>query len=211
MERRSALRNMLLAMGYTVSMPTVVSLLQSCEAKPQGGWTPRFLTESEKIMVEHLCEVILPKTDIVGALEVDVPMFIDTLYQEVETEENKELFRKGAAVFAFNFQERFNNSVLNGTSEQYEELVGHFFNLPKEAQVLLRKNQAMNYKEVPLKGMERFLVYKFLLSVRRKTLMGYFTSEQVGETILAYDAIPGTYIPCGDLEAITQGKAWSLS
>lgn len=211
MERRSALRNMLLAMGYTVSMPTVVSVLQSCDNPTSEKWKPLFLTDLEKLLVEQISDIIIPKTDIVGAIDVGVPMLIDALYQEVETEESREIFRKGAAIFAFNFGELFKKNVVEGTREQYEIILGNYFNLAESEEEFLRKNQSMNYKEVPLKGMERYLVYKFLLSVRQKTLMGYYTSEKVGEEILVYDQIPGTYIPCGDLNELTGGKAWSLS
>ncbi len=211
MERRSALRNMLLAMGYTVSMPTVVSVLQSCENPASEPWKPLFLTEVEKMLVEQIADIIIPKTDIVGAIDVGVPILIDALYHEVESEESREIFRKGAAIFAFNFGELYKKNVVEGTREQFEIILGNYFNLAASEEALLKKNQSMNYKEVPLKGMERYLVYKFLLSVRQKTLLGYYTCEKVGEEILAYDQIPGNYIPCGDLNEITGGKAWSLS
>ena len=45
---------------------------------------------------------------------------------------------------------------------------------------------------------------------RSMVIAGYFTSEQVGKEVLAYDPIPGEWIPCGDLQELTGGKSWSL-
>lgn len=50
----------------------------------------------------------------------------------------------------------------------------------------------------------------FVESMRDMTIMGYKTTEYVGENMLAYQPIPGEYIPCGDLEDLTGGKAYSI-
>ncbi|MGK0333237.1 MAG: hypothetical protein ACI974_000053, partial [Paraglaciecola sp.] len=38
----------------------------------------------------------------------------------------------------------------------------------------------------------------------------YVQTEEVATTMLAYDPVPGEYIPCGDLQELTGGKAWAL-
>ncbi|MCB0631188.1 MAG: gluconate 2-dehydrogenase subunit 3 family protein [Saprospiraceae bacterium] len=45
---------------------------------------------------------------------------------------------------------------------------------------------------------------------RSMVIAGYFTSEEVGKNVLAYDPVPGAWIPCGDLEELTGGRNWSL-
>lgn len=50
----------------------------------------------------------------------------------------------------------------------------------------------------------------FIESVRDMTIMGYKTTEYVGENVLAYQPIPGEYIPCGDLDELTGGKTYSI-
>lgn len=45
---------------------------------------------------------------------------------------------------------------------------------------------------------------------RSMVLAGYFTSKEVGTEVLAYDPIPGEWIPCGDLQELTGGKLWSI-
>ncbi|MEM8909460.1 MAG: gluconate 2-dehydrogenase subunit 3 family protein [Bacteroidota bacterium] len=48
----------------------------------------------------------------------------------------------------------------------------------------------------------------FYRTLKELTLLGYFASEEVGENILKYDPIPGSYSGCVPLADI--GIAWSL-
>ena len=41
------------------------------------------------------------------------------------------------------------------------------------------------------------------------SINAYKISETVGETVLAYDPVPGSYF-CGDLNELTGGRSWSL-
>lgn len=47
MDRRKAIKNMGLAMGYTVATPTLISLVQGCKSEPVLNWTPKFFTAEE--------------------------------------------------------------------------------------------------------------------------------------------------------------------
>ena len=48
----------------------------------------------------------------------------------------------------------------------------------------------------------------FFLQLKELTYSGYFSSEIIGEQVLAYDPVPGEYI--GDLAVQEVDKAWSL-
>ena len=50
----------------------------------------------------------------------------------------------------------------------------------------------------------------FVDSIRDMTIMGYKTTEFIGENVLAYQPIPGEYISCGDLDELTGGMAYSI-
>ena len=41
------------------------------------------------------------------------------------------------------------------------------------------------------------------------SINAYKISETVGETVLAYEPVPGSYF-CGDLNELTGGRSWSL-
>ena len=38
----------------------------------------------------------------------------------------------------------------------------------------------------------------------------WFNSQPIGTEVLAYLPVPGEYIPCGDLQELTGGKAWAI-
>ena len=77
MDRRIALKNMGLALGYTVATPTLISIIQSCKTEKALDWTPDFFSKDEGSVITHLVDIILPKTDTPSASEVQVNLFID--------------------------------------------------------------------------------------------------------------------------------------
>lgn len=76
MKRREALKSLGLATGFFVATPPIISLLQSCTSEV-STWTPEFLSVEEGVVLTNLVDIILPKTDIPSATEVNVPQFID--------------------------------------------------------------------------------------------------------------------------------------
>ena len=77
MDRRKALKNMGLAMGYTVATPAVMSLLKSCKTENAETWTPQFFTPEEGSAIKKLVDVLLPKTDTPSASELGLHKFLD--------------------------------------------------------------------------------------------------------------------------------------
>lgn len=209
MNRRIALKNLAMSLGYAVSAPTIMNIMASCTADAKS-WTPLFLSEDEKHMVTHLADIILPTTKTPGALDVNVPQFLDAMYKDIEKESNQKLFKDGAKIFADNFESKFNKPISKGNKEEIEILLSNYFNLSQEKQDDILKFQNIDQDNVPTEVLKDYTLYKFLLSVRHYTLFGYYTSEKVGETVLAYDPIPGVYNGCVPLDDITGGIAWSL-
>lgn len=206
MDRRTALRNMTMTLGYAVATPTALNILQSCKSDVTT-WVPLFFTETQGYMIIKLSDIILPKTDIAGALDVNVPEFMDKMLYEIAPEKEKNTIKEGANVFANEFQNTYDKNAIKGTTREYEKLLEKYFNISEEE----RKDVfAMQKEKKPTSNVElnKYLFYKFLLATRKYTLYGYYTSEHVGENILSYDPIPGKYEPCIPLDEV--GNAWSL-
>ncbi len=205
MNRRSALKNLTMSLGYTVAAPTIFNMFASCTAEAET-WKPLFLSPEEKHMVTHLMDIILPTSDTPGALDVNIPQFLDLMYYDIEKKEKQELFRKGAAIFA----KKFNMPILEGKKEDFEKSLSSYFNISEEDSKSILKDQKLSLEKVNDNKIENYTLYKFLLSVKYYTLFGYFTSEEVGENVLAYDPIPGNYQACISVNEATGGRAWSL-
>ncbi len=210
MNRRTALKNLTMSLGYTVAAPTIFNILSSCTAEAET-WVPLFLSPEEKHMVTHLVDIILPASDTPGALDVNVPQFLDLMYHDIEKKENQDIFKKGASLFAEKFKSQFTSEIIKGDKKQFETLLTSYFNISDEVTETILKEQRLPIENVASSQMENYALYKFLLSVKQYTLFGYFTSEKVGEEILNYDPIPGIYNGCITVEeATTNDRVWSL-
>lgn len=209
MNRRTALKNLSMSLGYTVAAPTIFNMLSSCTAETKT-WSPLFLSLDEKHMVTHLSDIILPTTDTPGALDVNVPQFLDLMYHDIERKENQDIFKKGASVFTKKFKTQFNSDVIEGNKEQFETLLALYFKISDDATETVLEEQNLPIEQVTDSQMDNYVLYKFLLSVKRYTLFGYFTSEKIGEEVLNYDPVPGVLIGCIPIEEIPNGRAWSL-
>ncbi|SFZ94366.1 Gluconate 2-dehydrogenase subunit 3 [Flaviramulus basaltis] len=211
MERREAIKNLGLSLGFVVSTPTILSLLQSCQNKTES-WVPAFFNIEEGMVLQQLVDIILPKTDTPGALDVNVPQFIDAFVNETFETEEKTHLKTEFSLLMNTIKTEYNQDINDVNPENYDNLLSTYFKIDEvklenwEAQIETYKaseNQTTN-------GIEDALQFDLLNNIRSMSVLGYKSSEMVGENILAYDPIPGVYIPCGNLDELTGGKDWSL-
>lgn len=208
MDRRSALKSLTMSLGYAVSAPLVMNIFTSC-SENSIIWKAKFLSEKEQLLVSFLVDIILPKSDVVGGLDVNIPQFLDLMYHDVETENNQKLFKNGAEVFAKKFEEKYEVSVMKGNRNEFETLLSEYLDVSSEDEKSILEFQNRSLINVSRDKMELYNLYKFLLSVRYYVIFGYCTSKEVGEEVLSYDPIPGEYKGCIPVEEV--GNTWSIS
>ena len=93
MDRRKALKNMGIAMGYTVATPTLISIMQSCKGEQVLEWTPDFFTKEQGSALTKLVDIIIPQTDTPSASEVQVNLFIDRFLNEVIEKDEQDFMK----------------------------------------------------------------------------------------------------------------------
>lgn len=186
MDRRKALVQMGSAMGYVVAAPTFAVLLQSCEGEKTVVWVPKFLSEDEGSLLKKLVDVVLPKTDTPSASELDVHKFIDFFAAECFEKKEKDLFKATLADLA---TEALSMSSKIDVSE---------LNVADLTPIL--KSAVMEKSKPSL---------LFAKKLRDLTIWGYKCNEYVGEEVLAYLPVPGEFNSCGELNELSDGKAWS--
>lgn len=215
MDRRKALKNMGMALGYTVATPTLFGIVQSCKGESAVSWTPDFLTSDQGSALTKLVDIILPATDTPSASELQVHLFIDKFANEVMDKEQQDFFKMSMSKFidkALKGSGKEKASDLN--TEDLESLVGSTLKISKEQQT--QNEEAIgNYTKAMEEGgganiSDDVAAYAFASNLRGMTIWGYKTSEFIGEEVLAYLPVPGEYIACGDVQELTGGKAWSL-
>lgn len=195
MNRRQALKNISLTLGYTAVIPSAFSILQSCKTKA-NIWVPQFFTSDEAVVIKNLVDLILPTTkDSPGALDVNVPEFIDLYALKVYDSEKAIEYRLGlqGIIQELNIPE---TGVKVLKREDFDKLLSKYLRATKEEQKQFRQSKN--------------IVFEALMELRGQSIWAYKTSEDIGENVLAYDPIPGTQKGCIDLNEATGGKAWSL-
>ena len=215
MDRRKALKNMGMALGYTVATPTLLSIVQSCKNETVLEWTPEFFTKDQGAVLTKLVDIILPKTDTPSASETQVNIFIDRFADQVMEKEQQDFLKMSMDRFIEKALIDADKEKAGDLSpEELEPVLAAALKVTKEDQVT--NNLAVKkYNEAIAEGKEALLDdgisrFAFANNLRGMTIWGYKSSEYVGEKVLAYLPIPGEYIACGDTEELTGGKAWSL-
>ena len=198
MKRREALKNLGLATGFFVASPSIISLLQSCTSEA-STWTPEFLSVEEGFVLTNLVDIILPKTDIPSATEVNVPQFIDKYLNEVLSDEDQAIVKTAFGNILTILKPNAEDKITKVTQDDYKALLDNH---------MLLKDEIDQEREANPEAKE-MTKSEFLNQLKWMTINAYKTTEEIGENVLAYDPIPGAYY-CGDLQELTGGKSWSL-
>jgi len=184
MQRREALKKTLLAMGYTISVPSLISIFESCQSNSSQTWQPEFFSARQASVIGELTETILPKTATPGAKDLKLDRFIDQIIKQVLSKDDQQLFLKGMDAF----------------DEEAKKLNGKSFidSSPEQRAILLTQLEKEAAKEPPTiwgfdtqKDLPQITFYR---KTKELTLLGYFTSKEIGKQVLLYDPVPGQYL-----------------
>ncbi|WP_299430658.1 gluconate 2-dehydrogenase subunit 3 family protein [uncultured Maribacter sp.] len=216
MDRRKALKNMGLSLGYVVATPTLLSIVQSCKTEKVLEWTPDFFTKEQGVTLISLVDLILPATDTPSASELQVHLFIDKFSKEVMPKKQQDVFKTTFNVFTKTaLKDSGKESLGEITAANLDMSLSKALKISKGQQkendkAIIAYNNAIATQNSSAILTDDVACYAFASKLRGLTIWGYKTSEYVGEKVLAYLPIPGEYIACGDVEELTQNKAWSL-
>jgi hypothetical protein len=199
MNRREVLEKSALALGYAITGPTLLGLMNGCKAKPGVTFKPEFLNNDQAVLVSELAEIIIPKTDTPGAIDAGVPSFIDGMLKEVYNKSQKENFLKGLSTFDDEAKKTYGNNFVNCTLEEKKS----FFK--KAHDELLSKS----------KGNDGWAWWRyggkegkpFIIEMKELTITGFFTSEVGATQVLQYNQVPGPFRGCVPLSEV--GKTWA--
>ena len=172
MTRREAIRRAALAAGVMLSADWL-SIVDGARPRAQGT----SLSASHASLAGAIADRILPRTDTPGAADVGVPAFIELLYRDFMTPAEQKMLADG----------------LDGVETAAKTAGGSFVTLPANRQDELLRSIA-KAEEGRQQG--------FFRLIRSATILGYFTSEQVGKTVLHYDPIPGAYDGCVPIDQV---------
>jgi hypothetical protein len=190
MKRRKIIKSGIYITGYAFLIGSALTSISSCkkESADSTGWEPGFFTIEEAILVAHVAESIIPKTDTPGAKDALVHQFIDENIRLNLTADQQSLFKQGLQLFNDVAEDKYGKDFIDLSEEdKYEVLLF----LDQQAEENDKKGNPHIFKV--MKDMTKF---------------GYFTSEVGAKEFLIFDQIPGAYIGCIDYSEV--GGTWAI-
>ena len=161
-------------------------------------------------------ELILPETEIPGAINLKLPEFLDGYIYTIYSEESQKKISKGLDSFIdvalFDSEKSKANKL---TNEDLDFQLAKYLKADNDQKNSWRKQdsdyqKALKNKSNSPKLPSEALAYDFANQLRSLSITAFRTNEYIGEKVLAYAPIPGEQRGCVDLMETTGGKIWSL-
>ena len=155
-----------------------------------GEWGPKVLDPHQNETVTTIAELIIPATDTPGARAAKVNEFIDLALGEWFDAAERTRFLSGLADIDARSRKQFAKDFTAATPEQQTQIL-------KGLDLELAE-----YRDADKAGVagEATTSQQFFRTMRRLTLLGYFTSEVGATEELHNPIIPGSYDGCVLLE-----------
>jgi hypothetical protein len=177
--RRDVIRNLVLTVGGS-------TLLSACGGRvtlgpPVPGTRPRFYGDREMAVLSRVSDLLLPRTETPGALDVGVPSILDRLMAEWASEETRAEHRATLAAL---------DTALGAAG-------GDFLAASDAAaeDALARVDRAAFDGD----GVEGYTGLKSLVA------QAYFSTEGGAVEEMGWMAVPGRWDPCAVREEVTRG------
>lgn len=200
MDRRRVLKKIGYGSAAMVVSPQVINMLHSCKSNV-NKYLPIFFANNQFQFVSKIMDLVIPKTDIPGAIELKLPEFLDNYIVVVMNQNDKETILRRT--------NNFIKLILNETKKNGSmEINSNDLNTQLKKYLLASDKQIESWEEAPKS--QELEVYNYLIQIRSLTLNAFRLNEYIGEKVLAYDPIPGERKVCLDLKKTTGGKRWSL-
>jgi hypothetical protein len=185
MNRRTAIKQTAMFLGYAVSVSSLSQTFLACHQSVQLDWKPVFLSKEQAALIAAVTETILPQTDTPGAIALGVPQFVDKMLKDLLSEAEQKDFMAGLQQLDADCKKSYSQPFLACSVQQ------------REAFLLKMDQEAATFPPsmwgITLAPSGPPAFYRRLKSL---TLLGYFTSQKVGQEILSYDPVPGEFIAC---------------
>jgi len=178
-DRREAIRRAALLAGVAIA-PDWLDYV----ARAQTPATRTYLTAAQGPLVSAAVERILPRTDTPGAIDAGVPAFIDRFYGEFMNPADRQLL--------VSVLDEIDRAATTAHRAPFATLTA-----AQQDAVLRTVAAAQQGKDPSAFGL-----------LRSVTILGYFTSEQVGKNVLHYDPVPGAYDGCVPIDQVGR-KSWT--
>ena len=148
-----------------------------------------------KKLIAQLAELIIPRTNTVGAIDVKAEETIILFLEKCTERGTQNNFIRGLTELKAYATSKFGNDFLECTLDQQSEVLLNFEEKSKSLLPIWGKLE------------KRFLGRPFFTVLKEYTTIAYCTSKDGASQGMAYNAIPGNFISCINL--MKGQKSWA--
>ena len=198
MDRRKAIKTIGIGTTAITVTPAVVGMLQSCQSQT-NTFKPIHFSKENFSVVSQLMDLIIPETDIPGAIELKLPEFLDGFIDVIMNDKAKKKITDGLDQFiAVSLKDSGKSSASRLDRSDLDVQLAKYLKADQQQQNSAQDDKAYQSASA------------FAKQLRSMTINAFKTNEYIGENVLVYVPIPGKQEGCVDLMEATGGKAWSL-
>lgn len=174
MERRELLKMVALATGSVVIGGEF--FLAGCKSN-DAGKTGMIFSESDIQFLDEVAEVIIPRTNSVGAKDAETGKFMSVMVNDCYEEADQKIFHEGLKKLDEACSKMHGHGFMKADAAHRTELLT---TLDKEAKEYMKNKK----KEDPA---------HYFVMMKQLTLLGFFTSKPALEQLFDYRQVPGKY------------------
>ncbi|WP_436832857.1 gluconate 2-dehydrogenase subunit 3 family protein [Parapedobacter sp. DT-150] len=163
--RRTALRNMLIIAGGTLVLPACFR--QS--GKASIDLANLSISEADEALLAELTETLIPATDTPGSEELLLHLFVLKMVDDCHSPEDQQAFAKGLSAFANWSSAELGVPFGDADGDSRAELLGK-----------ISENDDEDLKQ-------------FFSITKRRSIQGYMNSQYVMTNLVKYELVPGRY------------------
>ncbi len=164
MERRSAIRDLVLIAGGAILLP-------ACKATPENSSVKLKnikIDANQERLLAAIASTIIPSTDTPGAAEVGAHLFVIKMLDDLYEKDVQQNFIKGLQQLEADTKKQLDKSFINCNSDQKQK-------------ILLDIESKKGYSKE---------VFGFYEIMKQRTIEGYLNSEYVMTKVVKYEMIP---------------------
>ena len=188
MDRREFLESIAGLSALLPGLSLQQAFAAAVHARARGASGLRTLSAAQDAAVSCIAEILLPRTETVGAADVGVNRFIDLLLTESMLERDRDRFLAGLAAIDARSRSLHGAPVAAARRQDQEALIRSLDEaLPARAPTRAERAALDRQPVTAERGYEL---------LKRLVIFAYFTSEPVAKGLINAPIIPGRYDGC---------------
>ncbi|MDR3697358.1 gluconate 2-dehydrogenase subunit 3 family protein [Mucilaginibacter sp.] len=185
MDRRTLIKNLALAVGGAVLLPSCLH--------PDGTTYIKLkhinIDADQEKLITDMCETLIPKTNTPGAKDLHLPAFVLKMIDDCYGKKDQQAFLAGLRKFTEMVKTKHNSSFSDLSVKDREAVLIDIENSAKPKDGA----KAPARKPRPQKHLQADPLMAFYWAIKQQTIFAYTTSQYFMTKLVFYDMVPGRY------------------